>query len=223
MTASPVIQCRGVTVAYGRDVVLDRFDLTVPRGALLPIIGPNGSGKTTLLKTCLGLIPHQGGQVICDFGDYPPAYVPQQKQLDPIFPVSVRDIVGMGLYAENGFWRQPNHTQQVRVAQIMARFGLTPHNEKHFGELSGGLRQKTLLARAVVSRADVLIMDEPTAGLDMASEAEMLSLIHSLHTQERKTILWVHHRLDQCAGMAQDLCLVEQGKVALVKAAEVGP
>ena len=102
MNEAPVIQCRGVTIAYGRDIVLDRIDLTVPRGTLLPFVGPNGAGKTTLLKACLGLIPHQGGEIVCDFGEHPPAYVPQQKQLDPIYPVSVRDLVRMGLYPELG-------------------------------------------------------------------------------------------------------------------------
>ena len=221
MSGNPVIQCRGVTVAYGRDVVLDRVDLTVPRGTLLPFVGPNGAGKTTLLKACLGLIPHQGGEILRDFGRRPPAYVPQQKQLDPIYPVSVRDLVRMGLYPELGRWSRPGHAQHARVEHVIARFGLEPHQHKHFGELSGGLRQKTLLARAVVSQADVLLLDEPTAGLDAASEADMLALLRSLHEEEGKTVLWVHHRLDQCASLARQVCHVDQRGARLVSASEV--
>jgi manganese/zinc/iron transport system ATP- binding protein len=221
MNERPVIRCRGVTVAYGRDVVLDRIDLTVPRGVLLPFVGPNGAGKTTLLKACLGLIPHQGGELVCDFGPRPPAYVPQQKQLDPIYPVSVRDLVSMGLYPELGPWGRPDAGQRARLERVIGRFGLAPHGHKHFGELSGGLRQRTLLARAVVSLAEVLVLDEPTAGLDAASEADLLALMRALHAEEGKTVLWVHHRLDQCAALAPQVCRVDARGVRLADAREV--
>ena len=221
MHNTPVIQCRGVTVAYGRDVVLDRVDLTVPRGILLPFIGPNGAGKTTLLKACLGLVPHQAGEIICDFGGKAPAYVPQQKHLDSIFPVSVRDIVSMGLYSERGFWGRLNCRQQKRLEEVLDRFDLQPHQKKHFGELSGGLRQKTLLARAVLTDAEVLVLDEPMAGLDAPSEASLLALIRSLHQNEGKTVLWVHHRMDQCAALAQQVCRIDEHGVRLVGLSEV--
>ncbi len=221
MNATPVIQCRGVTVAYGRDVVLDRIDLTVPRGTLLPFVGPNGAGKTTLLKACLGLIPHQGGEILCDFGGRPPAYVPQQKQLDPIYPVSVRDLVCMGLYPERGCWGRLDRGQHARMEAVIERFGLESHQHKHFGELSGGLRQKTLLARAVVTQAEVLVLDEPTAGLDATSEADLLALIRSLHENEEKTVLWVHHRMDQCAALARQVCRVDKRGVRLADVSEV--
>ena len=220
---SPVIQCRGVSVSYGRDLVLDQINLTVPRGILLPFIGPNGAGKTTLLKACLGLIPHQAGEILCDFGGKPPAYVPQQKQLDPLYPVSVRDIVCMGLYPETGFWGRLNSLQQQRVERVIERFGLHSHQTKHFGELSGGLRQKTLLARAVVTEAEVLILDEPMAGLDAASEADLLTLIRALNQQEGKTVLWVHHRMDQCAALARQACRVDQHGVVLLDLSEDVP
>jgi manganese/zinc/iron transport system ATP- binding protein len=214
VNANPVIQCRGVTVAYGRDVVLDRVDLTVPRGALLPFVGPNGAGKTTLLKACLGLIPHRGGELRRDFGERPPAYVPQQKQLDPIYPVSVGDLVGMGLYPELGWWGRRDRARRGRVEHALARFGLTAHRRKPFGELSGGLRQKTLIARAVAAQAEVLVLDEPAAGLDAASEAGLLALLRELHGEGR-TLLWVHHRLDACAALAPQVCRVDNGKARI--------
>jgi manganese/zinc/iron transport system ATP- binding protein len=223
MSERPVIECCGVTVAYGLDIVLDCIDLTIPRGTLLPFVGPNGSGKTTLLKACLGLIPHQGGRLMCDFGARPPAYVPQQKQIDPIYPLSVTDLVRMGLYPELGPWGRPDVNQRARVAQALERFGLVPHRHKHFGELSGGLRQKTLLARAVVSLADVLVLDEPTAGLDEASEAEMLALIRTLHEGEGKTVLWVHHRIEHCTALAHTHCCVENRHVRLQTVSEENP
>jgi manganese/zinc/iron transport system ATP- binding protein len=158
---------------------------------------------------------------VCDFGATPPAYVPQQKQIDSIYPVSVRDLVCMGLYPEIGCWGRLSHEQVARVDEVVTRFGLLRHQHKHFGELSGGLRQKTLLARAVVSRAEVLVLDEPTAGLDAASEADMLTLIRDLHQREKKTVLWVHHRLDQCAAFSEKVCWVDKRSVQLRAISEI--
>lgn len=220
MSGRPVIRCRGITVAYGRDIVLDRIDLTVPRGILLPVVGANGAGKSTLLKVCLGLVPFQAGEMVCDFGEHPPAYVPQQKHLDPVYPLTTLDLVRMGLYPELGFWGWPDRARRARVEHVLTRFGLAPHREKRFGELSGGLRQKTLLARAVVAQAEVLVLDEPMAGLDAASEADMLALIRMLH-EEGKTILWVHHKTDVCATMAKQICRVDNGNVRIINMDEV--
>jgi manganese/zinc/iron transport system ATP- binding protein len=127
----------------------------------------------------------------------------------------------MGLYPECGCWGRLDRGQHARVEQTIEMFALTPHQHKHFGELSGGLRQKTLLARAVVTQAEVLILDEPTAGLDAASEADLLELIRSLHDNEGKTVLWVHHRMDQCAALAEQICLVDKRGVRLIDVSEV--
>ena len=158
-----MLETKGVSKRFGGLVALRDVDLRVSDGEIVGLVGPNGAGKTTLLKACLGLIPHQSGEIRCDFGGRPPAYVPQQKQLDPIYPVSVRDLVRMGLYPELGCWGRLNGGQRARAEAVMARFGLVPHQHKHFGELSGGLRQKTLLARAVVSPAEVLVLESEGA------------------------------------------------------------
>jgi len=209
MKDTTIIECHDVTVAYGREVVLEKINLAIPRGVLLPFVGPNGAGKTTLLKACLGLVPHQSGTITCRFGAHPPAYVPQQKQIDPIYPLCVTDWVRQGFFPELGFWNRPTVQQRQRLEAVLARFGLLPHRNKRFSELSGGLRQKTLLARAAVSLADILILDEPTAGLDAQAESDVLALIQVLHREHNKTILWVHHRLDQCAALAPQVCRVE--------------
>jgi manganese/zinc/iron transport system ATP- binding protein len=221
MNRHPLIECHDVTLAYGREKVLEHVNLTIPRGILLPFIGPNGAGKTTLIKACLGLVPCQSGRIVCHFGPQPPAYVPQQKQIDPIYPLSVRDLVMMGLYPELGPWRHMNRQQEERLEGTLRRFGLESHAHKRFSELSGGLRQKTLLARAAVSLADLLVLDEPTAGLDAASEADLLELIQMLHAEKGKTILWVHHRLDQCTALVRQICRVEDGKAILEAMNEV--
>lgn len=221
MKSETIIECRDVTVAYGREIVLEKINLAIPRGVLLPFVGPNGAGKTTLLKACLGLVPHQAGTIMCNFGAHPPAYVPQQKQIDPIYPLCVADWVRQGFLPELGFWRWPSRMQEQRLEQTLERFGLQPHRAKRFSELSGGLRQKTLLARAAVSMTDLLILDEPTAGLDAQAERDVLALIQMLHREHGKTILWVHHRLDQCTALAQQICRVDHRGATLESVAEV--
>ena len=195
MNEPAVLRCREVTVGYDGAVVLDRVSLEVPRHSLSLLVGPNGAGKTTFVKACLGLIPCTSGTIDRDFGPYPAAYVPQQKKLDAAYPVTVADIVEMGLYPEIGWWRRPGRDARNRVARTLDEFGLRPHLAKRFDELSGGLRQRTLLARAVVARAEVIFLDEPTAGLDSASEAELMRLIGRLNGRGGCTVLWVTHRL----------------------------
>ena len=104
----PVIVCEHVAVSYGRQEVVSDACLLVPRGALLPFVGPNGAGKTTLLRAILGLLKPSAGEIRMPFAEKPAGYVPQQKAIDPLYPVSTRQIVEMGLYPELGWWRWPD-------------------------------------------------------------------------------------------------------------------
>lgn len=217
--SAEILRCTGMTVGYGSELILSDVDFSVSPGELLPIIGPNGSGKTTFLRALLGLIPLRKGLLTFSFRGKPPAYVPQQKQIDPIFPVSVRAIVAMGLYPELGSWRRPDRNQRLRVDQALEKFGLSGHNGKAFGELSGGMRQKCLLARAFVTGSDVFILDEPTAGLDAAAERWFLELIVGLSKNEGKTVLMAHHRLEDLSSLSQTVCLVDRKQVTRISAA----
>lgn len=221
MSAAPVIVCRGLAVAYGGREVLSGVDLAIPRGALLPVVGPNGAGKSTLLKALLGLVPSRG-EIRRDFGARPPAYVPQRAALDPLFPLTVRDLVAMGLYPELGPWRRAGADGRARIAAALDRFGIAALAGRRLDELSGGQFQKALLARAVVSRAEALFLDEPTSGLDAASEKELLALLRELNTRDGRTVVWVHHRLDQCAALAAQACFVDgNGGARIVPVGEV--
>ena len=122
-----IIEASGLTIGYGKETILSEVDLAVPEGVLLPFIGPNGTGKTSLLKAFLGIIPVRSGSLVRRFGRIAPGYVPQQKHLDPLYPVSVRKIVTMGLYSELGFWKRPNREQRRRIDQTLERFNLSRH------------------------------------------------------------------------------------------------
>lgn len=218
MITETVVQCKGLSVGYGSEMVLNDVDFSAAQGELLPIVGPNGGGKTTFLKALLGLIPVRKGTLSLALQGKPPGYVPQHKQIDPLYPVSVRAIVTMGLYPELGFWRRPNSHQRLCIDTALERFRLQNHQSKTFGELSGGMRQKCLLARAFVTGADIFFLDEPTAGLDAASEQWFLNHLVALNREEGKTILIAHHRLEDLTFLSQTVCLVDRKQVSRIDA-----
>lgn len=218
-----VIACRALAVGYPGHPVLQGVDLDIEAGAFLPLVGANGAGKTTLLHTLAGLLPPQAGELRFDAGRHPPAFVPQRQQLDPFFPADLETIVGMGLQRELRRWRRPDAEQRQRLAAALERFGLTAHRHKTFAELSGGMRQKALLARAFVSRAAVYLLDEPTAELDEASAQELLAHLHRLSREDGRTVLLVHHGLDRVAALAGEVVLVANGGVRRQRLAALRP
>lgn len=215
-----IIRCRNLTVGYGREVVLQGVDLDVPRGAFLPFVGPNGAGKTTLLRAILGLLRPLAGSIETPFHRAPPGYVPQQKAIDPLYPISAEQIALMGLYPRLGWWRRPGAADRKLLDAIFEQLGLSPHRRKTYGELSGGTKQKALIARALLSGAEVLILDEPTSELDEPSEIEVLHHLARLSRDEGKTVLLACHALDHVAALAEHACLVNHGRLRLARVDE---
>lgn len=216
-----LIECRKLSLGYKQNCVVAEVNLQIPKGILLPFIGPNGAGKTTLFNTLLGLLKPLGGTIIRHFGSWPPGYVPQQKNIDPLYPISVRQLVSMGFYPETGPLRKLGFEQLERLEKTLLGFGLLEHQQKTFAELSGGLKQKTLIARAFVGRSEVIFLDEPTAGLDAASEEDLLKLIRSLNQEQNKSILLAHHRLEDLSRLADKVCIIQKGTAELRSAAEI--
>jgi len=216
----PIIVCEHVSVAYGREEVLHDVCLQVMPGMFLPFVGPNGAGKTTLLRTILGLLKPRTGRIITPFHHSPPGYVSQQKSIDPLYPVSVRQIVTMGLYPQVGWYHRHSKAHRDSVQQALEHFLLAEHADKTYAELSGGMKQKALIARAFASGAEVFIMDEPTSELDDRSEKEVLAHLHALSEREGKTVLLAHHGLEHVADLTPVLCMVNHGHVRLVRAGE---
>lgn len=177
-----------ISFGYEDLTVLHPSSFTVEQGSMVGIMGPNGGGKTTLLKILMGFLKPQKGSVTL-FGKapldaYPQiGYVPQFLRSDREFPITVEEIVELGCLADP--------SKKVFVAEWMERLGLLPHRKKRFGALSGGLAQRALLARALVSDPEILLLDEPTASIDPPSAVAILDLLESL--KKKKTILLVTH------------------------------
>ncbi|MHC4391074.1 MAG: metal ABC transporter ATP-binding protein [Planctomycetota bacterium] len=213
MAAPSLIELKNAHLGYGRKAVLRDVELAIPKGSLVGILGPNGAGKTTLLRTVLGrLRPLRGTRVLAP--GVRVGYVPQHKALDPIFPFTVWDVVLMGRYATLGAMGRVGATDRRLALAALSRVGISDLSERPYRELSGGQQQRAIVARALAVDPDVLVLDEPTASLDVHAEAEVFGLVRDLH-REGKAIVMVSHDLAAVAELATDVAIVEAGRVAM--------
>jgi ABC-type Mn2+/Zn2+ transport system ATPase subunit len=197
---SVIIELDKVTVAYRAVTVLEEVSLKVHRGNFLAVIGPNGAGKTTLLKVILGLVrPVEGtvrvfGRAPWELGPERRAigYVPQSTAADRHFPVRVADVVMMGRYGRIGPLRRPSAADREAVRRAMERTGVAHLADHSLGRLSGGQRQRVLLARALACEPELLILDEPAAGIDGPGTESLYELLHALHKDGLTTLLVSH-------------------------------
>jgi manganese/zinc/iron transport system ATP- binding protein len=196
----PALETRRITVSYGSRPALWDVDARFPAGALSAIVGPNGAGKSTLLAAALGLVPADAGQALV-FGSPARAaldrvaFVPQREQIDWDFPVSVREVVEMGRYRSAGWVRRLSAADREIGAAALERVGMTPYADRQIGALSGGQRQRVFIARALAQQSELMLLDEPFAGVDARTEASILSLLAALR-DEGRTIVVVHHDLE---------------------------
>lgn len=215
----PLIEFTDAALGYGRrDIVLRDVNLRVNRGDFLGIVGPNGSGKTTLLRTLLGLIPPVSGEVRIGDGEQVRfGYVPQRETVDTLFPIPVEEIVLMGRYARIGPIKRPGKQDREIARKALAHVGISHLAERSYRDLSGGQKQRALIARALATEPDVLILDEPTNGMDLASEHGLLELARTLHDDDGLTVIIVSHLLANVANYSQQIAIIAAG------ALEVGP
>ncbi|WP_217915332.1 zinc ABC transporter ATP-binding protein AztA [Miltoncostaea marina] len=196
----PALELRHLTVSYGARPVLWDVDAEFPQGAMSAIVGPNGSGKSTLLRAAMGLVPADAGRVT--ILGHPAreamrrvAYVPQREAVDWDFPITVREVVEMGRYPSAGWIRRLARGDRAIVDEALERVGMAPFARRQIGQLSGGQRQRVFVARALAQRAELLVLDEPFAGIDARTEAALLRLLRELRDREGRSIVMVHHDL----------------------------
>ena len=188
-----------LTVAYHRKPVLWDVDLAMPEGRLIAIVGPNGAGKSTLIKAVLGLIPRASGRVTIYGRSYEKqrrlvGYVPQRESVDWDFPVNALDVVAMGLYGRIGWFRPVDRNHRRRALEELDKVGMASYAQRQISQLSGGQQQRVFLARALAQDADLYFMDEPFAGVDVATERAIIALLKELKAAG-KTCVVVHHDL----------------------------
>jgi len=218
---TPIVSLKHVTVKFGTLTVLEDVNMEVPEGAFLAVIGPNGAGKTTLVRTILGLVKPVSGEVRV-FGRPPEAlgalrreigYVPQMHAVDLRFPVRVEDVVMMGRYARLGLFRWPGQEDREAVRRALARVGLEDLAQRSLGDLSGGQRQRVFLARALATEPRLLILDEPTAGVDVQASETLYELLRSFQ-REGMTVIMVSHDVGVVSQYVDGVACVNRRLVA---------
>lgn len=188
---SPLLELIQVTVSYHHQPVFSDLDLAVAARQFVALVGPTGGGKSTLLKAVLGLIPCKTGAVrLPHYATI--GYVPQREAIDWNFPVTVEQVVLMGRYRHASFWPWASREDRRQCASILERLGLAGHAKKHIGELSGGQQQRVFLARALIAKPQLLLLDEPTAGVDLKTQHDILHFLRELNAAGMTIILTTH-------------------------------
>ena len=212
----PALEIRGLWAGYDGKPALEGVSFRVERGDMVGIIGPNGSGKSTLLKTVLGLVKPMRGEVsVLGKPGIPErhlmGYTPQSELVDWDFPVTVADVALMGRYARRGLFRRTTKEDREAAGAALELVGIFDLRDRLIGELSGGQRRRVLLARAMAHDPELLLLDEPMAGLDATAQHQLLDLLDELRGRGATVILSTHdlscvsQRCDQAACLNRKL------------------
>lgn len=200
-TDQPIIDINHVSYRYEKEKVLEDIHLSVPAGAFLAIVGPNGSGKSTLLKLILGLLKVQEGDIsifgekITRFKDWHLIGFVSQKanSFNTGFPATVYEVVGSGLTKKIGIFKFKSKEDHEKIVAAIDSVGLSEYMNRNIGELSGGQQQRVFIARALVSEPKVLILDEPTVGVDAQNVQSFYEMLEQLNKERGITLLLVTH------------------------------
>ena len=215
----PALELDKVTFAYGGSPVLRQASLRVSEGEFVAVVGGNGSGKTTLMKIALGLLPPGTGHVrlfgvdVKSFRDWHKVgYVPQRAVAVSVLPVSVDEVVGSGLAARARWLGRRQPEEQERIEHVVDLLGLVAVRRSRMSELSGGQQQRALIARALVTTPRLLVMDEPTTGVDSEARQILRSSLEHLVDVEGMAVVYVSHDPEGFSGLAQRVVEVADGR-----------
>ena len=193
------IEAEDLHVHYGKTTVLWDINFQIPTGLIVGVFGPNGAGKSTLFKTALGLIKPLSGKISLlgepiHAGRCKVAYVPQRESVDWDFPITAEEVVLMGRYGRMGLFGRIRRSDREAALHALDLVGMADLAKKQIGQLSGGQQQRLFIARSFLQNADVFLLDEPFAGVDLATEKAIMDLLRK-QRDLGKTILIIHHDL----------------------------
>jgi ABC-type Mn2+/Zn2+ transport system ATPase subunit len=212
----PFIKIEDLAIGYDSQPVLSGISLSIARASFTAILGANGSGKSTLLKTLLRLQPPVAGHIhIASPAGAPTVfgYVPQFNQFDPLYLLTGFEVALMGVYGRVGPGRFVPQNERAFVRECLRATGAEEFARKRFSQLSGGQKQRVLIARALAAKPDVLVLDEPTAGVDVVATRSLLEFISQIHEERKLTILLVTHDLPLVRKHARQVIWLHEGKV----------
>jgi ABC-type Mn2+/Zn2+ transport system ATPase subunit len=203
-----------LSIGYNGRSLLSGISLSIVRGGFTAVLGANGSGKSTLLKTVLGLLPPVAGRVAAAPGAVQPVfgYVPQSVQLDAVYLLTAFDVALMGTYGRVRPGRFVPASERVFTGECLAAAGAGKFARERFAELSGGQKQRVLIARALATRPDILLLDEPTAGVDHEASHAVLQFIARIREERKIAVLLVTHDFGAVRRYARHVIWLYHGK-----------
>lgn len=220
--SSVAVRAADLVVSYGNLIALDRSSFEIPSGAITAVIGPNGSGKSTVLSTIAGLVqPSSGSIELLPNQDREPriSFVLQTTKVNDALPVSVEEVVSMGRYAEKGLFERLNNEDRSAITSAMERTGVSDLSGRHLNQLSGGQRQRAFVAQGLAQEHDLLLLDEPLTGIDIAAAQAIDRVIHDEITKGCSVIMTTHDLTE--ARIADNVLLLSSRVVASGPPAEV--
>lgn len=212
------ITTQNLRAGYQNNIILENISFSLPQAQATAIIGPNGAGKSTLLKGLMKLLPATSGEVLF-FGEplkqqyHNIAYVPQREEVDWDFPICVLDVVLMGRHGQLKFWQRPSKQDKQLALDSLAKVGMQAFAQRQISQLSGGQQQRVFIARALAQQAKLYLMDEPFAGVDMATEKAIVALFKQLKSNNQ-TLVCVHHDLNTLQDYFDWVIMINGGLIA---------
>jgi len=214
MSMPAAITFENVTLGYGRRPAVHHLEGEIAAGSLTAIVGPNGAGKSTLLKGVMGTLrPLEGSIVIPGASSKRIAYLPQASDIDRTFPISVYDIVSMGLWSRSGLFGGIGRKDRARIGEALMAVGLSGFEKRSISSLSGGQMQRVLFARLLLQDASVILLDEPFNAIDAKTQADLLGVIRRWHDESR-TVVAVLHDMDVVRRVFPETLLVAREPIA---------
>jgi ABC-2 type transport system ATP-binding protein len=219
MSETPMLEIKGLVKIYGEGArakcAVNNVSLSIPRGSFFGLLGPNGAGKSTIIQCVTGITQPTAGQILVDGVDVVAEYKlartkvglsPQEFNVD-IFstPVELMDYMG-------GYYGIPKEVRHAKIEELINRFDLAAHRNLKFQKLSGGLKRRTMLGRALIHTPDLLILDEPTAGVDVEQRRDLWAYLKELNEQG-KTIILTSHYLEEVQYLCKDIAIITEGKI----------
>lgn len=215
-----ILLLKDVSFSYRDQQVISGLSYGVRERDFVGIIGSNGAGKTTLLRMIVGLLPVTQGEIrlfgesVQKFKDWERiGYVPQKNAFNPLFPATVREVVLSGLYNNKSMFRRVGSKQQRQCDDALETMRVQDLANKRIGQLSGGQQQRVFLARALINRPELLILDEPTVGIDAETQDDFFELIKHMHAHHEMTFLMVSHDMERMQGYLGDQPAARNGKI----------